>query len=134
VVLAAGFANGMNLMLAGDGFRSLGASTALFAAFGVFGVGRLQQGAPLRPQGLLEALRWAAPLGAGLVWLLLFGLGGGDERVDVGAHLWGFAMGVLLTLLNPFRPAPAGPGARWGLAPLPLGLLAGAWLWAVLAA
>jgi len=43
-------------------------------------------------------------------------------------------MGVLLTLLNPFRPAPAGPGARWGLAPLPLGLLAGAWLWAVLAA
>jgi hypothetical protein len=83
---------------------------------------------------LLEALRWAAPLGAGLVWLLLFGLGGGDERVDVGAHLWGFAVGVLLTLGNPFRPAPAGPWARWGLAPIPLGLLAGAWLWAVLAA
>jgi membrane associated rhomboid family serine protease len=134
VVLAAGLANGANLMLAGDGFRSLGASTALFAAFGVFGVGRLQQGAPLRPQGLLEALRWAAPLGAGLVWLLLFGLGGGDQRVDVGAHLWGFAMGVLLTLLNPFRPAPAGLWARWGLAPIPLGLLAGAWLWAMLAA
>lgn len=134
VVLAAGLANGVNLTLAGDGFRSLGASTALFAAFGVFGVGRLQQGAPMRPQGLLEALRWAAPLGAGLIWLLLFGLGGGDKRVDVGAHLWGFAAGVLLTLANPFRPAPAGPWARWGLAPIPLGLLAGAWLWAVLAA
>ncbi|MBL6718695.1 MAG: rhomboid family intramembrane serine protease [Pseudomonadales bacterium] len=134
VVLAAGLANGVNLMLAGDGFRSLGASTALFAAFGVFGVGRLQQGAPHRPDGLLEALRWAAPLGAGLVWLLLFGLGGGDERVDVGAHLWGFAAGMLLTLLNPLRPAPAGPWARWALAPIPLGLLAGAWLWAVLAA
>jgi membrane associated rhomboid family serine protease len=134
VLLAAALANAINLGLAAPGFRSLGASTALFAAFAVFGVGRLKAGAPRRPVGGLEALRWAAPLGAGLAWLLLFGLGGDDPRVDVGAHLWGFAVGVVLTLANPWRPSAAGPRARWALAPVPLGLLLGAWLWAVFAA
>ena len=111
-----GSANGVNLTLAGDGFRSLGASTALFAAFGVFGVGRLQQGAPMRPR-IARSHALGRPLGAGLIWLLLFGLGGGDKRVDVGAHLWGFAAGVLLTLANPFRPAPAGPLGALGAWP-----------------
>jgi len=131
VLLAAALANGIHLGLAAPGFRSLGASTALFAAFAVFGVGRLQAGAPRRLAGGLEALRWAAPLGAGLSWLLLFGLGGDDPRVDVGAHLWGFGAGLLLTLLNPWRPSAARPLARWALAPFPLAVLLGAWLWAI---
>jgi len=71
-------------------YRSLGASTAIFAGLGLL-AGRAIRAVPWdgRPQ------RWRgvlAPLAAGLALLGLFGAGG--IHIDVGAHATGFAAGL----------------------------------------
>jgi rhomboid protease GluP len=71
-------------------YRSLGASTAIFAAVGLL-TGRALRGV-LRGD---RAGRWRAlfvPLAAGLSVLGLYGAGG--QEVDVLAHLTGFAAGL----------------------------------------
>lgn len=75
-----------------DPYRSLGASTAIFAGLGLL-TGRAL---PLKParRGRAPWRELLAPLGAGLTLLALHGAGG--ERVDLGAHLFGFAAGLLL--------------------------------------
>lgn len=78
----------------GGEYRSLGASTAVFAALGLL-TGQaaravLRAG---RPQ------RWRAvfvPLAAGVAVLGLYGAG--EQRVDVVAHVTGFAAGLVLGL------------------------------------
>jgi len=75
----------------GDDYRSLGASTAVFAALGLL-VGRAvrlmsRTGHPHRWRTLLT------PLFAGLVVLGLYGAGG--VEVDVLAHAMGFGTGLL---------------------------------------
>jgi membrane associated rhomboid family serine protease len=71
-------------------YRSLGASTAVFAALG------LLTGRAIRAVRLdRRSRRWQAvfaPLAAGITLLGLFGAGG--IHVDVGAHATGFAAGV----------------------------------------
>ena len=72
-------------------YRSIGASTAIFAALGLL-TGRAIRAVPWdgRPQ------RWRgvfAPLAAGLTLLGLFGAGG--MHIDVGAHATGFAAGLI---------------------------------------
>ncbi|WP_414662255.1 rhomboid family intramembrane serine protease [Horticoccus sp. 23ND18S-11] len=83
-----------NLAVAGaqypEPYRSLGASTAIFAGVGLL-TGRAIRVAwrSRHPQ------RWRAmfvPLAAGLTVLALHGAGG--QRVDVGAHLAGFLTGL----------------------------------------
>jgi rhomboid protease GluP len=75
-------------------YRSLGASTAIFAGLGLL-TGRMVG-------GLVRAdrrLRWRAvtvALGSGVVVLALYGAGGGAARVDVGAHVAGFVAGLAL--------------------------------------
>ena len=76
---------------AGDDYRSLGASTAVFAALGLL-VGRAvrvtsRSGHPHRLRTLLT------PLFAGLIVLGLYGAGG--VQVDVLAHAMGFGAGLL---------------------------------------
>jgi rhomboid protease GluP len=69
-------------------YRSLGASTAIFAALG------LLTGRAIR--AVRRSRRWQAvfaPLAAGITLLGLFGAGGID--VDVGAHATGFAAGLI---------------------------------------
>ena len=78
----------------GDIYRSLGASTAVFAGLGLL-TGRavrvlLRNGHPHRLRAVL------APLASGLVVLGLYGAG--EVHVDVLAHATGFASGVLLAL------------------------------------
>ena len=73
-------------------YRSLGASTAVFAAVGLL-TGRslrmvLRAGHPHRWRTLF------VPFAAGLTVLGLFGAGG--QQVDVMAHLTGFAAGLIL--------------------------------------
>lgn len=73
-------------------YRSIGASTAVFAGLGLL-TGRAIRAARLgtAPQ------RWRAvfvPLVAGLTILGLYGAGG--LRIDVGAHVAGFAAGLVL--------------------------------------
>lgn len=72
--------------------RSLGASTALFGAMGIFaamGMVRYRRHSPRR---------WQVPLAAGLALLALLGSQG--ERTDLGAHLFGFAFGLGLGLVT----------------------------------
>jgi len=73
-------------------YRSLGASTAIFA-----GLGLLTGRAIRAVREVRHPHRWRAvfvPLAAGLTLLGLFGAG--DLRTDVGAHVTGFAAGLLL--------------------------------------
>lgn len=97
VVVASGLANTMNTLLLSSGHRSIGASTAVFAALG------LVAGFVWRAK-LMAQDRWAYRLGpiVGGIALLAY-TGTGDENTDIGAHLTGFvcgfAFGMLLTLL-----------------------------------
>ncbi len=85
-----------NLAVAGINYpgpyRSVGASTAIFAAVG------LLTGRALRVvAGSPHPHRWRAmfvPVAAGITVLALYGAGG--LRVDIGAHLTGFVAGLAL--------------------------------------
>lgn len=78
----------------GGSHASIGASTAVFGALG------LLVGAELwtRWSHPHTRSRWSlvVPLGAGLALLAYLGVGDEKSRVDIMAHLWGFAVGVPL--------------------------------------
>ena len=95
-LLLAGAALAGNLAVAAlhypGAYRSLGASTAIFAGLGLL-TGRAIRGVrrPGRPHPWRAVF---APLAAGVTLLALFGAGG--RETDVGAHLAGFAAGLVL--------------------------------------
>lgn len=82
-----------------ESFKSLGASTATFGALGLLVGGSVLWAFQSRSIRRLGAS--VLPLIAGGILLGWFGAGGGDpaSRVDVLAHVMGFAMGVLLGLV-----------------------------------
>jgi membrane associated rhomboid family serine protease len=94
-------------------YRSLGASTAVFA-----GLGLLTGRAACLAWRSVQSRRWRAvfvPLGAGGTLLALHGVGG--PRTDVAAHLAGFAMGLLVgafSSLGGARAARSAPASGWG--------------------
>ncbi len=125
-ILAAGLANGVNVLIQGPMHLAIGGSTAVFAALGL-----------LSGMGSAREKRWPvvlAPLGAGLA--LLAWLGSGGERTDVGAHLFGFGVGLALSL----GLRKAGAVNKDKLRQLPqracglgaLGVMVSAWVLAVL--
>lgn len=82
-------------------YRSLGASTAIFAGIGLLTGRAVRVG--LRSK---HPHRWRTmfvPFAAGLTVLALYGAG--DVRVDVGAHACGFASGLALGFACGLRPA-----------------------------
>ena len=85
------FGNLINVFMHGSGHQSVGFSTAVFGMIGVLAGLRVME----RGQGVK---RFLAPLGAGGGLLAMLGTGG--ERTDLGAHLWGIAVGVLAGLLS----------------------------------
>lgn len=95
VVLMAGAANLLNTALLTANHRSIGASTAVFAALGLV-AGFVWRGR------LMAQDRWPYRLGpiVGGIALLAY-TGTGDESTDIGAHLagfvCGFAGGIVLT-------------------------------------
>ena len=94
------------LLQHGQTYRSLGASTAIFAALGLL-TGRaarvlLHPGHPRRWRAALM------PLSAGLAVLALFGAG--DLHVDVLAHATGFGCGLLLGFALGLRSVPQHAG------------------------
>ena len=97
IVVASGFANALNTILLESTHRSIGASTAVFAALGL--VAGFVWKAKLMAQD-----RWPYRLGPiiGGIALLAY-TGTGDANTDIGAHLsgfvCGFAAGALLTLV-----------------------------------
>ncbi|MDD5757873.1 MAG: rhomboid family intramembrane serine protease [Desulfobulbaceae bacterium] len=81
--------NYLNALYHGGGHRSVGFSTAVFGLIGCL--------CGLRMLGARSPRSLMLPLGAGAGLLAMLGMEG--ERTDVGAHLWGFAVGVVLGVL-----------------------------------
>ncbi len=98
IVVASSAANFLNTYLLASTHRSIGASTAVFAALG------LVSGFVWRAK-LMAQDRWPYRLGpiVGGIALLAY-TGTGDEKTDIGAHLagfvCGFVCGMLLTLVS----------------------------------
>jgi membrane associated rhomboid family serine protease len=106
--------------------RAVGASTAVFGAVGLLAALSLMH---YRRQ--LQR-RWPLPVAAALGLLALLGSEG--ERTDLGAHLFGFAFGILLGLATGYllgRFGRPGRGLNALLAGLSAAAVLGAW-WAAL--
>ncbi len=123
IVLAAALANGLNTMLLDVSHRSIGASTAVFAALG------LVSGFVWRGK-LMAQDRWPYRLGpiVGGIALLAF-TGTGTENTDVGAHLAGFVCGFGAGVLL-IRAAPLLDNDRVQSlsAAFAIALIAGSWM------
>ncbi|MDH3614584.1 MAG: rhomboid family intramembrane serine protease [Gammaproteobacteria bacterium] len=98
IVLAGASGNALNTLLLESSHRSIGASTAVFAALG------LLAGFVWRAK-LMSQERWpyrVGPIVGGFALLMYTGTG--DANTDIGAHLMGFlcgmAGGMLLTLVR----------------------------------
>lgn len=119
LIFAAGISgNLLNVLLHRNQHLSVGFSTAVFGAVGIscgLEIVRRRQW-----KGALLAL------GAGLGLLAMLGTGG--ERVDLGAHFWGFVVGVALGVVTSFGRQAAGgyPGFFMQLALL-LAVVAVVW-------
>lgn len=89
-------------------YRSLGASTAIFAGIG------LLTGRSLRVVARSNhAPRWRelfVPLASGMVVLALYGTGG--VQIDIGAHVTGFGAGLAAGFLAALRPGENLPRTR----------------------
>ncbi len=124
VLLGGAAGNYLNALLQAPDHRSIGASTAVFAAIGVLAVVNT-----LRYRHSLWR-RWPLPLAAALGLLAILGVGAesGRATIDIGAHLTGFCCGTLIGLLSariPERPGlPATINMLFGLSALLLVLLA----------
>lgn len=82
----------------GSSYSSLGASTAVFAGLGILTGNAIRTRLNVTPDSLRSLF---VPLGAGATVLALYGAGG--SHVDLGAHLCGFLVGLVLGHL-PRRP------------------------------
>jgi membrane associated rhomboid family serine protease len=124
-VLGAGAAgNAMNALWYGPGHRSIGASTAVFAAVGVLVV----------VQALLnrrDARGWLATLGPLAGGLVLLGMLGANPNTDVRAHGFGFlaglALGLPAALVARRRDEPIGPKGQAAFGLLSAAAVVGAW-------
>ena len=98
VVVASGLANTLNTLLLASDHKSIGASTAVFAALGLIA------GYVWRAK-LMAQDRWAYRLGpivGGIALLAYTGTGG--PNTDIGAHLAGFVCGFGFGMLLTFLP------------------------------
>jgi membrane associated rhomboid family serine protease len=98
IILAGASGNALNTLLLESTHRSIGASTAVFAALGLV-AGFVWRGK------LMSQERWpyrVGPIVGGFALLMYTGTG--DANTDIGAHLMGFlcgfSAGMLLTLLR----------------------------------
>ena len=123
ILVASGFANAANTILLESTHRSIGASTAVFAALGLIA------GYVWRAKLFVQD-RWpyrVAPIVGGFALLAFTGTG--DETTDIGAHLTGFlagfAAGIVLTRL---AATITDHRLQWAAGVSAITLLAGAWL------
>lgn len=100
IVMAGGLGNTLNVFLLDASHRSIGASTAVFAALGIV------SGFVWRAR-LMAQDRWAwrlGPIVGGIALLAYTGTGSIEENTDTGAHVagfaCGFATGMILTRLK----------------------------------
>jgi rhomboid protease GluP len=121
IVVAGVAGNLLNAALNGPPHVSIGASTAVLAAVGLLsGLAFVRTRRTRRGR----ARAWL-PLAAGLA---LLGMLGADPHSDLGAHLCGFLVGVVLgALCGWLVPLVPGRGAQRVLAAAALALVAGSW-------
>jgi membrane associated rhomboid family serine protease len=89
LILASGaIGNLANTLAHGAGHNAVGASTAIFGAIGIAGA----------LNSVLARHRtarfWLLPLAAAGILLAFLGTGNGNSKTDVGAHLFGFLIGI----------------------------------------
>lgn len=124
MILAAGAAgNAINSFIQPATHTSIGASTAIFGAVGLIAVLAVRY----RPRRWRRGLRRWAPIAAGIMLLAFLGTEG--ERIDIGAHVAGFAAGAVLgaIILAIGQPRPK-PWQSVASAALAFAIFAGAWL------
>lgn len=122
VVISAAIANAVNTLMLIPSHRSIGASTAVFAALGLV-AGFVWRGR------LMAQDRWPYRLGpiVGGIALLAY-TGTGDESTDVGAHLGGFVCGFISgMILTRFALVFDRPRVQWLCAAAALLCIAIAW-------
>jgi membrane associated rhomboid family serine protease len=127
MLVSGAFGNALDAVFHAADHTAIGASTALFGALGILsGHTRRSQIVPWR-----GGLRRWAPIGAGIMLLTFLGFGG--ERTDVGAHVAGFAVGVVIgfVLAHAGDRVPQGALAQRVYGALAAGLFALAWLLAL---
>ena len=103
LLLAGTLGNLANAWIQSPDHRSLGSSTAIFAAIGIFTATSMLRW-KRRPPG-----KPLTPLAAGLALLALLGSEG--KQTDLGAHLFGFVTGLVIGLATGL---PLGEDARPG--------------------
>jgi membrane associated rhomboid family serine protease len=128
IVTTGALGNLLNTLVLSPDHRSIGASTAVFAALGIV-AGYVWRGK------LMSQERWVyrnGPIVGGLALLMYTGTG--DKNTDIGAHLFGFLCGfgggILLTLA---RDRILEDRWQWLGGAAALALILGAWSIALLA-
>ena len=123
ILFAAASGNALNTLLLESTHRSIGASTAVFAALGI------TAGFVWRAK-LMSQERWSyriGPIVGGLALLMYTGTG--DENTDIGAHLMGFVCGFAAgMLLTRFRKSLTDHRWQSGAALIAIASVAGAWI------
>ncbi len=113
-----------NALLYKTGHVSVGASTAVFGAIGLLAAYQFHAKAKLPGQRMKA---WV-PLGGGLA---LLGILGSGAHVDMTAHFFGFAAGLVLGIVYAlFVRQPAARGYQAGALVVTLSLLAVSWMMA----
>lgn len=124
VLTAGACGNGINAFVQSAGFRSVGASTATFAALALVG-------AFVWRRGYLRGWDWRrrfAPVFGGIALLAYTGFGGGNT--DVVAHVTGFGCGLALGLIAGSADVRVlGPGGQRLCGGAVVGVLV--WCWAL---
>ncbi len=123
ILLAAALGNVLNSLLLDAAHRSVGASTAVFAALGLV-AGYVWRGK------LMAQDRWAyrvGPIVGGFALLMYTGTGG--ENTDVGAHLMGFLCGLGGgILLSPMRTRLVNAKLQAVSGFITIAIICGAWI------
>ena len=123
IVVGGTLGNALNALLRADYFSSIGASTATFAATGIYA-------AFMWRSGHFRARPWqrgAAPIFAAVALFAYLGIG--DDNTDVIAHAAGLACGLLLGLWVAYaRLHLAGPQAQRFFGAVAAAWMLGAWL------
>jgi membrane associated rhomboid family serine protease len=124
IVVGGMLGNLLNVMVQSDQFRSLGASTATFAALALVGATSWRRGY-FRGGGWRRSL---APVFGGIAMLVYTGLGSEDTNTDVIGHLAGFVAGLALGVIAARWPvARGGYPLQWLAGAAALALVAVAW-------
>ncbi len=129
ILLAGGLGNALNALVVSTQHTSIGASTSVFATLGLLAALVWRRG-PIR---WTRGSRSWLPLAAAIMLLAFLGFGG--ERVDFGAHIAGFLVGVVGGAALHFLGSrlPRGRRAQYIYGLAALSLIGFAWLAALTA-